>query len=135
MTQLFAVGDRVEFVMDYAEYACEGDRGVVKAVEPENEGEGPDEALVHVDLRNGCPAIAAFAYRLKHVLEPADVDAQPVTYRIAVGQTIGTTEYPSLEAAKEAALEHGSDKEEFSVFEVVKVADYRVKVTKDLETI
>jgi uncharacterized protein YodC (DUF2158 family) len=82
------------------------------------------------------------ATELKHApASPAPVaieqepEPQPVTYRICVGSTIGKTEYPSLETAKAAALLHGKDGEEFSIWEVVKVADFRVKVTKSLETV
>lgn len=65
----------------------------------------------------------------------AEVEAQPVHYRICVGTVMGTTEYPSLEAAQDSAKLHGNHEEQFSIFEVVKIADYRVKVTKELETI
>lgn len=65
----------------------------------------------------------------------AEPEAQPVTYRICVGNVIGKTEYPSEESAKQAALLHGKDGEEFSIWEVVKVADFRVKVTKSVEPV
>jgi hypothetical protein len=65
----------------------------------------------------------------------AEPEAQPVHYRICVGTTIGTTEYPTQEAALDAAKLHGDDGEQFSIFEVVKIADYRVKVEKSLEAV
>ncbi len=58
---------------------------------------------------------------------------QPVHFRICVGTQIGTKEYPTLEAAKEAAVEHGNANEEFSIFEVVLIASYVVKAAKYLE--
>lgn len=95
------------------QYRCEGNghTGVFEAEELEHAAQPPVEA------------------------EEQEAEAQPVTFRICVGTTMGTTEYPSLEAAKEAALTHGNAKEEFSIFEVVKIADYRVKVTKELEAV
>jgi hypothetical protein len=62
-------------------------------------------------------------------------EARPVTYRICVGTQIGTTEYPSVAAAEQAAILHGKDGETFSIWETVLVADYRVKVTKSLEAV
>jgi hypothetical protein len=62
-------------------------------------------------------------------------EPQPVTYRICVDNQIGTTEYPSQAAAEQAAILHGNDGETFSIWETVMVADYRVKVTKSLESV
>jgi hypothetical protein len=58
-----------------------------------------------------------------------------VTYRICVDNKIGTTEYPSVAAAEQAAILHGKDGETFSIWETVMVADYRVKVTKSVEIV
>jgi hypothetical protein len=62
-------------------------------------------------------------------------EARPVTYRICVDNKIGTTEYPSVAAAEQAAILHGKDGETFSIWETVMVADYRVKVTKSVEIV
>ena len=65
----------------------------------------------------------------------AEPEPQPVMYRICVDNRIGTTEYWSVEEAKAAALLHGEAEEEFSIWEVVKIADFRVKVKKSLEAV
>jgi hypothetical protein len=133
--QEFKVGDRVEFVEDYVGLAKEGEQGTVKHVDEEWYTEDSRHAtqLVKVELDSGIRT-TCFNFRLKIVeAEEQEAEPQPVTYRICVGSNIGTTEYLSLEAAKEAALQHGIDKEAFSIFEVVKIADYRVKVEKSLE--
>jgi hypothetical protein len=52
-----------------------------------------------------------------------------------VDNKIGTTEYPSVAAAEQAAILHGKDGETFSIWETVMVADYRVKVTKSVEIV
>jgi hypothetical protein len=120
----FKVGDRVEFTEDYTDKTLTGTRAVITEVLGDVVG-GTTDAGVN---------FSAFPRRLKLVeAQEQEPEAQPVTYRICVGSNIGTTEYLSLEAAKEAALQHGNDKEEFSIFEVVKIADYRVKVEKSLE--
>lgn len=135
----FRVGDRVEFTDDYFGKARVGDQAVVTATffDPKHS----DDDLVDIRLDDG-RKMGAYVWRLKHVPAPVAIEAeeqepeaQPVTYRIYVNNQIGKTEYPSLESAKAAALLHGNDGEEFSIWEVVKVADYRVKVTKGLETV
>jgi hypothetical protein len=129
----FHIGDRVELIEEYPYWADKGSRGTVTGAQK--------LGIVYVDFDAGEKGLGTFTSRLKLVeLEVAEAEeqepeAQPVTYRICVGSNIGTTEYPSLEAAKEAALVHGNDKEEFSIFEVVKIVDYRVKVTKSLEQV
>jgi hypothetical protein len=127
----FRVGDRVEFVEDYSATLTRGVKGTVTGLS--------DDGILYVSADNGTRG-SCFSMRVKHVEEVVEVveqeaEPQPVTYRICVGSTIGKTEYPSLETAKAAALLHGKDGEEFSIWEVVKVADFRVKVTKSLEPV
>lgn len=138
MRKEFKVGDRVEFVEEYSKHAGLGDRGIVKAVMPGKspyaDSQGATQ-LCSVRMDSG-EEVRAFNVRMKLVeAVEAAPEPQPVTYRICVGNSIGTTEYPTQDAAKQAALLHGNDGEEFSIWEVVKVADYRVKVSKELEEV
>ena len=108
--------------------------GVMTVVEKCNDS-GPfaGEYRCH-SLENGYEGIF-LASELDAYEEPegeAVVPAAPKDFRLAVDGKIGTTVYESLEAAKEAALKHGMKDEKFSIFEVVKIADYSVKVTKEL---
>ncbi|MGC3025869.1 hypothetical protein ACPUER_12065 [Burkholderia sp. DN3021] len=57
----------------------------------------------------------------------AEPQPEPVTFRICVNGAIGTTEYATDEAAKQAGLQHGDVGEEFAIFEVVKVSSFRVQ--------
>jgi hypothetical protein len=139
----FRVGDRVEFTEDYGwnrgrPNAAVGDQGTVTGTE--NAEPGTDaKQLVYADMDSG-NLVSAFDFRMKHaeapkVAEESAPEPQPVTYRICVRNDIGKTEYPSEAAAREAALLHGKDGEEFSIWEVVMVAEYKVKVTKSLEAV
>jgi len=158
----FAAGDRVEFVEKYST-ANKGDQGIVSSIlDPED---GPESiVVVHLDkgdVRQCYPSrlkhVPTTETASAAVLDPAfnsetapvDFDptpwlkkavevavlAQPVTYRICINNRIGDVEYVTLEEAQEAARVHGENGEQFAIFEVVKIADYRVVVTKDLEII
>jgi hypothetical protein len=125
----FRVGDRVEFVEDYSSTLTMGVKATVTRL--------GDDDILYVSADNGTLG-SCFSMRVKHVEEVVEgveqePEAQPVTYRICVGNQIGTTEYPSVAAAEQAAILHGKDGEQFSIWETVMVADYRVKVTKSLE--
>jgi hypothetical protein len=127
----FRVGDRVEFVEDYSSTLTMGVKATVTRL--------GDDDILYVSADNGTLG-SCFSRRVKHVEEVVEVveqeaEPQPVTYRICVDGKIGTTEYPSQAAAEQAALLHGKDGEEFSIWETVMVADYRVKVSKSLETV
>jgi hypothetical protein len=127
----FRVGDRVEFVEDYSSTLTMGVKATVTRL--------GDDDILYVSADNGTLG-SCFSMRVKHVEEVVEVveqepEPQPVTYRICVGTQIGTTEYPSVAAAEQAAILHGKDGETFSIWETVMVADYRVKVTKSLEAL
>lgn len=82
--------------------------------------------------RHPIRGVGAFCgQHLEAYVEP-EQEAKPVTFRICVGSTIGTTEYPSLESAKAAALLHGNTDEQFTIFEVLEIASFRVDVKKTL---
>ncbi|SAK95735.1 hypothetical protein AWB76_07184 [Caballeronia temeraria] len=127
----FRVGDRVVA----PGWSCSKVWSGVLTVEKDYDGEG-----ACFQCANPTGVLGAFGaedLEFAPALEAveSEPEAQPVTYRICVNNTIGKTEYPSLEAAKAAALLHGSDGEEFSIWEVVQVAEYKVKVTKSLEPV
>lgn len=128
----YKAGDRVEFIEDYGTTATKGTRGTVSRAErvcvhEDDEGRKVTQ-LVHIESDDGKFVGGAFDTRIK-----PEAVAQPVHFRICVGTQIGTKEYLTLEAAKEAAVEHGNANEEFSIFEVVLIASYVVKAAKYLE--
>jgi hypothetical protein len=77
----------------------------------------------------------AYDIRMKRIDHAPTMVGAPVTYRIETNGQIGNREYSCLGAAKDSAIEHGKNGETFSVWEVRKIADYRVKTTTELEHI
>lgn len=135
-TQEFKERDRVEFTENYGPLVKKGDQGTAIAVYPATSGYAERHGasqLVHVKMDAGSVRVA-FNSRMKPLVEAVEQEpkAQPVVIRIAVNNIIGSTEYPTVEAALEAAKAHGNNGDEFALFEVVKIADYRVEVSKTL---
>ncbi|MDN8037435.1 hypothetical protein [Burkholderia vietnamiensis] len=129
----FKVGDRVEFVKDYETFGIKVG-AMARVVATDYSDNAP---IIDVSIEGRTLTCGAFAWRLKLVESAEAVEAetqpQPVTFRICVNGSIGTTEYATEEAAKEAALLHGAAGEEFSIFEVCKVSSFRV--SKVLEAV
>lgn len=125
----FQIGDRVKFVEDYQRAA----KGTEATVTDVRDYGGDLDTYFDATLDDGTQTHGACVTRAELIEQ--DAEAQPVTFRICVGNVIGSTEHKTLEAALAEAEIHGSNGEQFSVFEVVKIADYRVKVTKEIEAL
>lgn len=130
--QEFKVGDRIEFTEDYSIQATKGTTGIVTGIEPvailDDDGRKATQ-LIHVDVDGGERHVGVFNIRLKLAEENLP------TFRISVGDKIGNVEYPSVEAAKEAAKLHGKKDEQFGIWEVKLLAEFSVKVTTELVAI
>lgn len=122
MTSKFKKGDKV--TAPYYSWA-DGLVGEVTQVEDDHQDHnGKTVIAVNLDGDEG-----RLFYEEELELEEV---AKPVTFRICVGTTMGTTEYKSVEAAKDAALLHGNTDEQFTIFEVCEIASFRVNVQKTL---